>query len=121
MSFSLLRFVRRTPASALRLYFSARRIALPHGFDWDATPRTLLATLDEAIEGLAEVNQEQVFADLERVDQLCDPIGQRALQSLVASDSILLEQIRSADSNETRGIIVLTENEAVLDHALAVS
>jgi hypothetical protein len=121
MSFSLPRFVRRTPPSTLSLYFSARRIALPDEFDWDGRRRTFPGALHKAIEGLPTIDLERVFEDLERIDLLCDPIGQKALQSLIAHDRALLNRLQSADSDETRGVLVLLENEALFDHALAVS
>ncbi|MBV9491474.1 MAG: hypothetical protein JO069_17390, partial [Verrucomicrobia bacterium] len=105
----------------MKLYFFARQIALPGDLDWDAGQTGFIDAARAAIEGLTGASYERVFTDFERVDQLCHPIGQRALQSVVGGDHMLLERIRSADSRESRGLIVLLENETAFDRALAVS
>jgi hypothetical protein len=123
MSFSLPRFLRRTPPTTLVHYFAARGISLPPTLNWRATHRVLTALLYEAIENLDAKRHDQTVADFERPDQLCDPIGQRALLSLVAStgNTVFLARLRAADSSETRGIMVLLDDEPLFERALALA
>jgi hypothetical protein len=85
MNFSLPRFMRRTQSSDLQTYFTARDILLSKQIEWTAKPAALLDSLKTAIEALPEKERERVFEDFERVDQLSDEIGQRALQSFIES------------------------------------
>ena len=66
MSFSLPRFLRRTPAQSLKAYFAARDLSGFEKIHWDGQPKGLLGSLQKAIDALAEADRE------ERVDQLCD-------------------------------------------------
>jgi len=74
-----------------------------------------------AIESLPERDRERVFEDFERVEQLSDEIGQRALQSLVEQDEVLLRQLHSCHGSEARGLFVLLTDEEAFDHALATA
>jgi hypothetical protein len=74
-----------------------------------------------AIESLPERERERVFEDFERVEQLSDEIGQRALQSLVEQDEVLLQQLHSCHGSEARGLFVLLTDEEAFDHALATA
>jgi hypothetical protein len=123
MSFSLPRFVRRTPPASLALYFAKRAVPLPETLKWDVGPRALAAMLLEAIDALDKANHIQVIADFERVANLCDQFGQTALHSLVASsgNAAFLARLRSADSNETRGIMVLLDDESLFEQADAIA
>ena len=123
MSFSLPRFVRRTPAASFARYFVSRGIPLPETLKWDAPPRALAAKLLDAIEKFERVDHDRVIADFERIDQLCNDIGQRTIQSLVAfaGKTDLLARLHAADSNETRSIMMLLDDRILFDHALAAS
>jgi hypothetical protein len=121
MSFSLPRFLRRMQSSDLQRYFATRDISFPEQVDWTAKPVALLVSLKAAIEALPEREREQVFEHFERVDQLSDDIGQRALKSLVEQDEVLLGQLHSCHGSEARGLFVLLTDEEAFDHALAAA
>jgi hypothetical protein len=89
MSFSLPRFLRRMQPSDLHGYFSARAIHFSEPIDWTAQPADLPTSVKAAIESLPEGAREQVFEDFERIDQLSDDIGQRALQSFIEHDEVM--------------------------------
>src|ERR1700730_5446314 len=95
MSVSLPRFLRRMQSSDLQRYFAARDIPFSEQVDWTAKPVALLVSMKAAIESLPEREREQVFEDFERVEQLSDEIGQRALRSLIERDAVLLRQLPS--------------------------
>jgi hypothetical protein len=86
MSFSLPRFLRRMQSSDLQRYFATRDISFPEQVDWTVKPVALLVSLKAAIEALPERERERVFEDFERIDQVSDEIGQRALRSLIEHD-----------------------------------
>jgi hypothetical protein len=121
MSFSLPRFLRRMQSSDLQTYFTTRDILLPKQVEWTTKPAALFDSLKAAIESLSERERERVFEDFERVDQLSDEIGQRALQSFIEHDEALLRRFHSCDGSEARCLFVLLTNEEAFDHALATA
>src|SRR5271166_2242395 len=121
MSFSLPRFLRRTPPKSLKQYFDAGQVALSGGVDWDADQSALHKTLRQAIEALDEKARERVITDLERVGQLCDTVGQLALQSVVADNPVLLAKLRAEVSDEGRALIVLLDDDMAFDRAFSSS
>ena len=121
MSFSLPRFLRRTPASSLEPYIAARGISGFEGLNWESQPKALLRKLQKAIGALPNPERETVFDDFERVDQLCNEVGQTALREAVASTPALLSRIRSCEGDEARGLHVLLNDPAALDRALATA
>ncbi len=106
MSFSLPRFLRRTPASSLEAYVAARGLSR----FWKTKPKALLGNLQKAIDELGEPERENVFGDFERVDQLCDEVGQSALQEALAYDPAPISRARSCDGDEARGLLVLLKD-----------
>lgn len=119
MSFSLPRFLRRMQPSDLQQYFGARDILLSKQVDWTVkSSADLLNSVKAAIDSLPELEREQVFEDFERIGQLSDEVGQRALQSVIEYDEALLHRFHSCDGSEARGIFVLFADEAAFDHAL---
>ena len=121
MSFSLPRFLRRVQPSDLQRYFSARAILFSEPIDWTAKSSALVDSMKAAIESLPEREREQVFEDFERVEQLSDEFGQRALQSVVEQDEVLLRQLHFCHGSEARGLFVLITDEEAFDHALATA
>lgn len=121
MTFSLPRFLRRMQSSDLQTYFTARDIRFSEQVEWTGKPEALLHSLKAAIEALPEKERERTFEDFERVDQLSDEVGQRALQSFIESDEDLLRSFHSCSGSEARGLCVLLTNEEAFDHALVTA
>jgi hypothetical protein len=121
MSFSLPRFLRRAQPSDLQRYFAARAILFSEQVDWTAKSSALVDSVKAAIEALSERERERVFEDFERVDQVSDEVGQRALRSLIERDEALLHRFHSCTGSEARGLVVLLTNEEAFDHALATA
>jgi hypothetical protein len=121
MSFSLPRFLRRMQPSDLQGYFSTRAIHFSDPIDRTDKPTDLLSSVKALIEALPEIERERVFEDFERIDQLSDDIGQRALQSLIEHNEALLRRFRSCNGSEARGLFVLLANEEAFDNALATA
>jgi hypothetical protein len=105
----------------LERYFTARDIPFSEQVDWMAKPTALLDSVKATIEALPERARERVFEDFERIDQLSDEIGQRALRSLIEHNEALLRQFHSCNGSEARGLFVLLINEEAFDHALATA
>jgi hypothetical protein len=119
MGFHLKRFLRRTAPAELRQYFVARCNSLSDHVGLETPTRAQLDTLVSAINALAQ--RDAVLADFEQVENLCDPIGQRALQSVVATDAHILSLLQSAESDEGRGIALLLEDTTLFERALAAA
>jgi hypothetical protein len=121
MSFSLPRFLRRVQPSDLQGYFGARAILFSEQVDWTAKSAALVESVKAAIEVLPERERERVIEDFERIDQVSDEIGQRALRSLIEQDDALLRRFHSCNGSEARGLCVLLTDEEAFDNALATA
>jgi len=119
MGFSLPNFLRRTPPTALEHYFAACEFCVLEGINWENKDRALLGQVRKAIEALPDQDREHIFDDFERAAQLCDDIGQRALQSVLAHE--LRDAVRASDSDEARALLVLLRDPRAFDHALATA
>ena len=107
--------------SDLHGYFGARAILFSEQVDWTAKSSALVESVKTAIEALTERERERVFEDFERIDQLSDDIGQRALQSLIEQNEALLRRFHSCNGSEARGLFVLLTDEEAFDYALAAA
>ena len=119
MSFSLPRFLRRTQPSDLQGYFNARAILFSEPIDWTAKSSALVDAVKTAIGALPERERERVFEDFERIDQVSDEIGQRALRSLIEQDDALLRRFHSCDGSEARSLFVLLTDEEAFGRKVA--
>ena len=119
MGFHLKRFLRRPPPAGLRQYFGARCDGLSDYVESEIATQAQLETLVTAIN--ASVQRDTILVDLEQVENLCNPIGQRALQSVVAADAHILSLLQSAESDEGRGIALLLEDTTLFERALAAA
>ena len=121
MGFNLWLFLRRTPHVVLRGYFDTMGVALAETVDWEAPAPALQRAVFNAIESLVQAERDSVTVDFERVEQLCNPAGQMALQSLAAADASLLSRVRAAESDEARAINVLLGDRILFDRALGLA
>jgi len=119
MSFNLKRFLRRTPPPELRRYFYAQCNGLSAHIDWDtATP----AQLDALIGAInASEKRDAVLADFEQVEHLCNPIGQTAMRSVVATNAHILSHLQGTEGDEARGLILLLQDATLFEQALAAA
>ena len=119
MGFNLKRFLRRTPPPALRQYFDARGRGLSGHVDWDKPTTAQLAALFDAIS--SSLQRDAVLADFEQIEHLCNSIGQRALQSVVARDAHILSLLQSAQGDEGRAIALLLNDATLFEQALTAA
>jgi hypothetical protein len=117
MSFSLPRFLRKSPIPDLQQYFDAHPGVLPDGFNWDANEHIVRVMLQSIV--LQAKASSQVLEDFERIDQLADDIGQRVLRSMLDRQD-LLARFDSSEGPEARGIFVLLNAPEMFDRALSV-
>jgi hypothetical protein len=121
MSFSLPRFLRRVQPSDLQGYFNARAILFSEPIDWTAKSSALVDAVKTAIGALPERERERLFEDFERIDQVSDEIGQRALRTLIEQDEASLHRFHSCNGSEARSLFVLLTDEETFDNALATA
>ena len=119
MSFNLKRFLRRTPPAVLRWYFDVRCSGLSQHIDWDTPTRAQLEGLVDALNALTEA--DVIIAEFEQVGHLCNPIGQTALQSVVARNTRILSLLQCAEGDEARGLILLLEDATLFEQALTAA
>ncbi len=121
MGFNLKRFLRRTPTAGLRRYFDARNITLSDRVEWEDPTTTQPDRLLEAMNVLDQRVRDLVIADFERTDQLCDPVGQKALHSIAARDASALALLQAEDVDEVKAIALLVQYEALFEYAFAAA
>ena len=121
MAFNLRRFLRRSPPGTWRAFLDGKGVVFSKAIDWEVPEPELLRTVLNSIEGLAEADRNKISADFEQIEKLCNPIGQLMLQSVVADNPLLLSQLRSAESNESRAIMILLDHQRLFDQALALA
>jgi len=64
---------------------------------------------------------DAVVANFEQVEHLCDSIGQKALQSVVAADARVLSLLQGAESDEARSITLLLTDATLFEHAVVAA
>jgi hypothetical protein len=89
--------------------------------DWDDPNQTQPSAICAAIQALPQAARDHLIVDFERVEQLCDPMGQRALHSVAATKPRLTSLLQSAGSDEARGIAVLLEGDQMLERSLVAA
>jgi hypothetical protein len=104
------------PPSDLQKYFAVRHVSFSEQVERTAKPAAFLASLMAAIETLSERERERIFEDFERIDQLSDDVGQRALRSFIEHDEELLRRLHACHG-EARGLLVLLADEEAFDHS----
>jgi hypothetical protein len=118
MGFNLKRFLRATPSSALRLYCQAEGIEVLEDPEWTGATKTKVDALADAIHALPIEQQTRIVTDFERVDRLCNPVGQRALFSVIPTDSPIRAVLQTAECSEARGLILLTRQGGLFQYAI---
>ncbi len=118
VAFNLHRFLRRAPPDSVRQYARARATSLADRIDWHDLKQTQPLSIYKSIQGLPQTARDRIIIDFERVDQVCDAIGQRAIHSLAAIDPHLTSRLQSAVSDEARGIILLIADDQMFERAL---
>jgi hypothetical protein len=121
VAFNLQRFLRRTTPDAIHLYVRARAASLADRTDWHDPQQTQPPAIYKAIQALPQAERDRLLIDFERVEQLCDAIGQRALHSVTTADPRLTSLLQSAEGDEARGIILLVEADQMFERALVAA
>ena len=94
------------------------RLQIDVQIDWSGEKRELQTALASFVQELPQDQAEQVYADFEQVNQLCDEPGQRALRSMVLND---LDGFDALEGNEARGLRVLVADPSGFRHALSIA
>jgi hypothetical protein len=117
MAFTLLKFVRHTPASALRTYFHERDIHLDAAVDWSQGERNLAKALTSSIEQLPDALRQMVYAEFERVEQLASETGERAIASAFPNLAVATSQFEVMEGSHERCLWTLVNHEQVFRRA----
>ena len=121
MAYNLKHFLRATPSSALRLYCQAEGIEILKDPEWTDATKTKADALADAIHALSIQQQTRIVTDFERVDRLCNPVGQRALFSVIPADSPIRAVLQAAECSEARGLILLAQQCGLFEYALCAA
>ena len=86
-------FIRKSPATRLRLFFEARGVQAPDGFDWSSEGRgtVLVRSIDKLIEGLPDSQQDSLKAEIDLLASLADSNGMISAEQVCAGQDIDLE------------------------------
>jgi hypothetical protein len=86
---SIARFIRNTPAGALRSYFEAVGLALPQPVDWNSAEAEVVTPLLHAVDAMSEVDRARVLLDADRITAMADEVGQTAIFGVVSDRAII--------------------------------
>jgi hypothetical protein len=79
---NLYRFVRSVSPQDLRSHLSQNGIPIPANLNWDASAEDFSQGFLKAVDDLAEQERSQLLADIDRVSDMTDEVGQAALMAL---------------------------------------
>lgn len=91
---SIARFIRNTPADALRSYFEAVGLALPQPVNWNGAEAEVVTPLLRAVDAMSDVDRARVLLDADRITAMADEVGQTAILGVV-SDRAIIEARRN--------------------------
>jgi hypothetical protein len=91
---SIARFIRNTPADALRSYFEAVGLPLPEPVNWNGAEAEVVTPLLRAVDAMSEVDRARVLLDADRITAMADEVGQTAVLGVV-SDRAVIEALRN--------------------------
>ncbi len=120
MGFSLPRFLRHTSAESLGEYVQAQGLdSYFEGVIRDGPPKDFVEPLMTKIDTLPDAARDALICDFERVDQLGDETGQRALWSCMSP--ALRDKFAALGSDLDRGLLVLVADAAAFDRAVTTA
>ena len=76
-------FLRSVSPNDLRQHLEQSGIPVPANLNWDASAEEFSKGFLKAVEQLSEQNLVQLLADIDRITDMTDEVGQAALMSLV--------------------------------------
>jgi hypothetical protein len=117
MAFTLGKFVRQTPVAALREYFHWREIDLGGEVDWTKGERALLKALTAAIEQLDGLLRQLIYQDFERVDELADEVGERAIVSAFPNPAMAITLFEDMEGTHSRCLWLLVNHGEMFERA----
>jgi hypothetical protein len=79
---NLYRFVRSVSPQDLRSHLSQNGILLPANLNWDASAEDFSQGFLKAVDDLGEQERIQLLADIDRISDMTDEVGQAALMAL---------------------------------------
>jgi hypothetical protein len=80
---NLHRFIRSVSPHDLRNHLARSGIPLPANLNWDAAAEEFSLGFLKAVEELTEQELVQLLADIDRISDMTDEVGQAALMALV--------------------------------------
>jgi hypothetical protein len=86
---SIARFIRNTPADALRSYFESVGLSLPEAVNWNAAEAEVVKPLLRAVDALSEVERARLLLDADRISTMADEVGQTAILGVVSGRAII--------------------------------
>lgn len=91
---SIARFIRNTPADALRSYFEAVGLPLSQPVNWNGAEAEVVTPLLRAVDAMSEVDRARVLLDADRITAMADEVGQSAILGVV-SKRVVIEALRN--------------------------
>jgi hypothetical protein len=86
---SIARFIRNTPADALRSYFEVVGLPLPEAVNWNGAEAEVVTPLLRAVDAMSELDRARVLLDADRITAMTDEVGQTAILGVVSNRAII--------------------------------
>lgn len=110
---TLASFIRSTPPTTLRSYFSTLAAPLPAEIPWDGPAGAIAAPLLRAVDAMDEADRLRVMNDAERVGAMADEPGQAAIYSVCPHHELL----DGMENGHARALWVFLHDQTTFRHA----
>lgn len=113
MTEAISHFIRKTPKASLRAYFEQKPHPISEVVNWDEAGFDPVKPLLKAVDEMTNMELAMLKFDAERIHEMTDEIGQRALLSMVDD----LDTYLSLESAHDRALFVFLRNPQAFRHA----
>lgn len=115
MAAAIVQFIRKTPRASLKAYFDEKPHPVAQLVDWDDEKADPVKPLLKAVDEMTDTELAMLKIDAERIHEMTDEIGQRAIFSVVSDDDI--DTYLALESAHDRALFVFLRNPNAFRHA----
>ena len=115
MATAIVQFIRKTPRASLKAYFDENPHPVSAVVNWDDEKSDPVKPLLKAVDEMTDADLAMLKIDAERIHEMTDEIGQRALLSVVSNDDI--DTYLNLESAHDRALFVFLRTPQAFRHA----
>ena len=115
MAAAIVEFIRKIPRASLKVYFEEKPHSVAEVVNWDDEQADPVKPLLKAVNEMTDAELAMLRIDAERIHEMTDEIGQRAIFSVVSDDDI--DTYLALESNHDRALFVFLRTPNAFRHA----